>query len=143
MSVTVAFGIGAPLAVTVPLIVDVVSCATAGVATKAVAANGTKSAAHVRSNTVFFTEKLPRRHCESRWNPATAISRLRQRCYSDWWGVNDSRRPLQICHAVLCVSAHPDGGPSQRTHRPAAGRAPPTAPLWRASGRAEARRSGT
>ena len=57
--VTVAFGTGAPLAVTVPAIVDVVSCATAGVATKVVAANGTRRAAQVRSKTAFFTEITP------------------------------------------------------------------------------------
>jgi hypothetical protein len=40
---------------------DVVSWAIAGVATKVTAANGTKRAAHERSKTAFFTEKLPRR----------------------------------------------------------------------------------
>ena len=52
------------------------SAAAAGVAMKAVAANGTNSAAHMRSNTVFFTEKTPPQAMRIWWNPGSAISRL-------------------------------------------------------------------
>jgi hypothetical protein len=40
--------------------VELVSCAIAGVATM-VAATGTNNAAHERSRKAFFTEKLPRK----------------------------------------------------------------------------------
>jgi hypothetical protein len=49
------------LETTWPRIEALVSCATAGVANMAPAEMGTIKAAHERSSTDFFTEKLPRK----------------------------------------------------------------------------------
>ena len=61
VTITDAFGTGWPLETTWPRIEALVSCATAGVANMAPAEMGTIKAAHERSSTDFFTEKLPRK----------------------------------------------------------------------------------
>jgi hypothetical protein len=73
-TVTDALGTGAPLEVTVPLIDEVVSCATAGVATKVVAANGTRRAAQERSRTAFFTDNSPAKQRKFDETPAPLLA---------------------------------------------------------------------
>ena len=74
MTVTDAFGTGWPFELTCPRIDTLVSWATAGVAIITPAETGTIKAAHERSSTDFFTEKLPRKQLDVGKSPAQLLA---------------------------------------------------------------------